>query len=92
MLERVVESYLVKRVKQLCGEIRKLKYIGRKGAPDRLILLPGNHFLIETKRPGKDAKDHQEREHVILRWAGFKVYVADTQEDVDKILEKETSK
>ena len=38
--ESDVEKYLVKRVKALGGEVRKVKWIGRDGAPDRLVMLP----------------------------------------------------
>ncbi len=40
MRESVIEAYLVKRVKEVGGECRKLKWIGRNGAPDRLVMLP----------------------------------------------------
>jgi hypothetical protein len=40
MRERDIEAYLVKRVKALGGEVRKVKWIGRRGAPDRLVMLP----------------------------------------------------
>ena len=40
MREREIEAYLVQRVKELGGEVRKVKWIGRNGAPDRLIMLP----------------------------------------------------
>lgn len=38
--ERDIEDYLVKRVKSRGGEVRKLKWIGRKSAPDRVVMLP----------------------------------------------------
>lgn len=38
--ERDIEKYLVGRVKALGGEVRKVKWIGRNGAPDRLVMLP----------------------------------------------------
>lgn len=40
MLERDIEKYLVKRVKELGGEVRKVEWVGRRGAPDRLVMLP----------------------------------------------------
>jgi hypothetical protein len=40
MLERDVERYLVQRVKALGGEVRKVRWIGRASAPDRLVMLP----------------------------------------------------
>jgi hypothetical protein len=41
MKESAVEAYLVERVKKLGGEVRKVSWQGRKGAPDRLVMLPG---------------------------------------------------
>lgn len=40
MREREIEAYLVKRVKELGGECRKVQWVGRHGAPDRLVMLP----------------------------------------------------
>ena len=41
MRESLIEKYLVERVKALGGEVRKVKWIGHRGAPDRLVMLPG---------------------------------------------------
>lgn len=38
--ERQIEDRLHKRVEEVGGEIRKVQWIGRKGAPDRLVMLP----------------------------------------------------
>lgn len=38
--ENKVEKYLVQRVTELGGEIRKVKWIGRDSAPDRRVMLP----------------------------------------------------
>jgi hypothetical protein len=40
MNERDIERHLVKRVKALGGEVRKVQWVGRRGAPDRLVMLP----------------------------------------------------
>lgn len=40
MRESQIERYLVKRVKELGGEVRKVQWVGRQGAPDRLVMLP----------------------------------------------------
>lgn len=40
MRESTIEKYLVKRVKELGGEVRKVAWVGRQGAPDRLVMLP----------------------------------------------------
>ena len=40
MRESSIEDYLVQRAKALGGEVRKVSWQGRKGAPDRLVMLP----------------------------------------------------
>lgn len=39
--ERDIERYLVKRVKELGGEVRKVQWVGRRNAPDRVIMWHG---------------------------------------------------
>lgn len=53
-LERVLEARLFKKVRTLGGLCVKLGPIV-KGAPDRLVLLPGGRvFLVELKRSPKE--------------------------------------
>jgi len=40
MKEHNIEDHLVKRVRELGGEVRKVKWIGRRNAPDRLVMVP----------------------------------------------------
>ena len=40
MRESQIEKYLVAKVKALGGEVRKVEWVGRRGAPDRLVMLP----------------------------------------------------
>jgi len=96
MKESAIENYLVERVKALGGEVRKVSWIGRKGAPDRLVMLPdwepspGNAYCrtlwIELKAPGEKAKPHQAREHERMRRMGQRVEVIDSFEGVDEAL------
>lgn len=86
MRESDIEKYLHDRVKELGGDYRRLSWIGRKGANDDLVLLPGRHMLVECKRPKKSPTDAQLREHARLRAAGFEVYWVNTTEQIDKIL------
>lgn len=69
MRESDIERYLVAKVKAQGGEVRKVKWIGRDGAPDRLVMLPDRYggfatsgairpaatIWVELKRHGKAA-------------------------------------
>jgi hypothetical protein len=95
--ERDIERHLVKRVKELGGEVRKVQWIGRRGAPDRLVMLPigftwAGHktnvtsVWVELKAPGKKAEPHQVREHERMRAMGQRVVVIDSIEGVEELL------
>lgn len=96
MRESVVEKHLVKRVKELGGEVRKVQWIGRKGAPDRLVMLPKTYadlhrgdvpaIWVELKAPGEKAKPHQVREHERMRAMSQRVEVIDSIEGVEELL------
>jgi hypothetical protein len=85
MRERIIENLLALRVKHLGGEVRKVQWIGRRGAPDRLVLLPGRHFFVELKALGEQPAPHQERELARLRFYGVPVCVIDSLEQVQAI-------
>jgi hypothetical protein len=100
MRERDIEDYLVKRVKAMGGEVRKVQWIGRIGAPDRLVMLPptvaigwgGNECLVPTsiwvelKAPGAKPRPSQVREHERMRAMGQRVEVIDSLEGVEGLL------
>lgn len=92
MREREIEAYLVKQAKENFGEVRKVKWIGRRGAPDRLVMLPeiGLRFpaatiWVELKAPGVAPEGHQLREHTRMRKMGQRVEVIDSLEGVDAL-------
>lgn len=86
MRESFIESHLKLRVKEKGGYCFKLRFIGIIGAPDRLVLLHRKHFLVELKATDKKAAGHQSRMHRLLIWAGFKVYVINSIEGVEELL------
>lgn len=77
LAERDIEARLVKRVQEMGGEVRKVQWVGRVGAPDRLVMLPGGFELpwglhpqtiwVEIKAPGKaanfPANAHERAQH-----------------------------
>ena len=95
--ERDIEAHLVKRVKALGGEVRKVQWIGRRGAPDRLVMTPsapigngGTKFArttwVELKAPGVAPETYQLREHARMRKMGQRVVVIDSIEGVEELL------
>lgn len=100
--ERDVEKHLVRRVKEAGGEVRKLQWVGRRGAPDRVVMFPPRFTLTdcfnlmsalpaitawpEIKAPGEKPEPHQAREHERMRAMGQWVLVLDSFEAVDKFI------
>ena len=59
------------------------------GMPDRIILLPkGKIGFVEVKRKGERPRSIQIKRINDLRDLGFKVFVLDDQQDIDKILKE----
>ncbi len=98
MRESQIEQHLVKRVKELGGEVRKVQWVGRRGAPDRLVMTPMRETMdgrmdrpartiwVELKAPGEKVKPHQKREHERMRAMGQRVVVIDSIEGVEGLL------
>ena len=96
MRESEIESYLVAKVREKGGEVRKVKWIGRNGAPDRLVMMKGihNHTIwVELKAEGLAAlfphtphERQQHREHERMRAMGQRVVVVDSYAGVDAAL------
>lgn len=86
--ESKLETYLVEQVALKGGDVRKVKWIGRRGAPDRLVWIPGWMIvkLAEMKAPGKPLEEHQKREHKRLKRMGVKCVKLDSKEDIDRFL------
>lgn len=95
--EAKIEKHLVDGVKARGGLVRKLRWIGRRGAADRLVVWPQGHHrnweahspdihFVELKAPGKKPEDLQEREIARLRGMGCVVLVLDSIEAVDAYL------
>lgn len=99
MRESIIEKHLVKRVKELGGEVRKVQWVGRRGAPDRVVLVPPSrrpwfnldsskyHLIwVELKATGVKPEAHQLREHERMRKMGQRVVVIDSLEGVEELL------
>lgn len=88
--ERNIERALVKRVKELGGVVRKVVWQGRRGAPDRLVLLPKKRgprlLFVELKAPKGKLSRLQVLEHEILARYGVKVIVANSIDQIEEVI------
>lgn len=93
--EADIERYLVARALAYHAVVRKVAWPGRRGAPDRVVMLPNGRVVwVELKAPGLAAtfpnnahERQQDREHRRMRRVGQSVYVADSYAGVDRVFE-----
>jgi hypothetical protein len=87
--EKIVESYLVRRVKQAGGKCYKFVSPGNNGVPDRIVLLPiGSVYFVETKAPGEKPRPSQLVVHRDMKRLGFSVRVLDSKNAVDEFMKE----
>lgn len=88
MLESTIEKYLVAAVERRGGFTVKLNPAGKKGIPDRLVVLPdGVLIFAELKRPkGGIVAQLQDWWRNRIRHLGHRAVVLSTQEEVDHVL------
>lgn len=86
-MEANIEGQTVSRAEKAGYFVRKVAWLGRKSAPDRVFSRPDRGTVwMEFKDLGKRATLLQSREHDRMRASGMEVYVVDTLEEALKIL------
>ena len=89
MRESDIEDYLTRRVRAMGGRAYKFVSPGRRGVPDRMVLLPGGRIgFVELKATGRKPSALQLAEIDALRRMGFWAAWIDNLAGVDKILEE----
>jgi hypothetical protein len=85
--ERKLEAYLVDQCKKLGFLCRKVQWLGRSGAPDRVVFLPeGKTLWIELKSPAGRVSEIQRLEFGRMEKLGHDVWIAYTREQIDNLL------
>lgn len=84
MRENIVENAFVARIKELGGEVRKVRWVGRRHAPDRVAMFRGVTAWVELKATGEKARPRQAAEHQRMRDMGQVVIVIDSLEGIDE--------
>ena len=89
MREKDIEQKIVSAVKRRGGICPKWVSPGFDGVPDRIAIFPmAKICFIEVKAPGKKPRPLQKARHKQLRHFGFRVYVIDSEEQIDAMLEE----
>jgi hypothetical protein len=84
MLEKQIEAYLVKRIKELGGMCEKFTSPAKRSVPDRIVTMPnGRIIFVELKAPNKKPTELQLRDHEKRRAYGCTVLVLDSKEAID---------
>lgn len=86
MLEKDVEKYLNKKIKDLGGISLKFTSPNKNGVPDRMILINGICKFVELKKPGEKPRPLQVKTHKEFADAGFPVTTIDTIEKVNEFI------
>lgn len=86
MIESSMEDWACEKAVQHGWLVRKMKWVGRRNAPDRFLAKNGRILLLEAKKTGEKARAMQEREHAELRRAGVEVHVCDNPIGMLRIL------
>lgn len=85
-IENDIENYLIKKVELLGGLCMKFVSPGRRGVPDRIILIDGKTFFVELKRPGGVLRKDQLKMKEKFEKQGVSVYVVETKQKADTLL------
>jgi hypothetical protein len=87
VLEKELERKFVKGIEKIGGKCRKFVSPGWKGAPDRIVLMPGEKiYFVELKKPGKKLGPLQKQRIKELQQLGFKALYLDSIESVNNFL------
>lgn len=85
MLEKEVEKYFVKELRQRNCLVWKFTSPGTLGVPDRVVIFPtGDVAFVELKAPGEQLRDIQAFRRKQLTHRNAICWVIDSKEQVDK--------
>ena len=86
--EGKVQAYAKAELEKIGALVRKIRYEGRNGCPDLLVLLPGGVvWFVEVKKDEVAGPDpHQAREHERMRNRGANVFVVGSKSQVDSLI------
>ena len=85
--ENEIEKYLIDKVEERGGFVRKYTSPGRKGVPDRICFLPGGRTIfVECKTPEGKLSALQKRELKRIQDLMIPVFVANHKIGIDHLM------
>lgn len=88
MLEKQIEQKLKEQIESLGGKAFKFISPGNSGVPDRIVLLNGQCYFVELKKPGGKPRPLQKVIHEQFEKLGFHVYVISSLEEVEDFIKR----
>ena len=89
MKESELERRFTDTVKHKGGLALKFVSPGYDGMPDRLVLFEnGRMGFVEVKASGKKPRPLQTARHRMLRMMGYKVFVLDSEDDMERMADE----
>jgi Holliday junction resolvase-like predicted endonuclease len=85
-IEADIEKPAVKYAESRGWKVRKVRWLCRRGAPDRFFVRRGRIIFIEFKALGEPLDVHQQIEIAELRSEGIEVFVIDNLRTAYEIL------
>ena len=84
ILEKQVEAYLCKRIKELGGICEKFTSPSKRSVPDRIVTQPGGIVtFVELKSPQGKPTEKQLRDHALRKKLGARVVILSSYEEID---------
>lgn len=83
--ESVIETYLKDQIKLLGGLAYKFTSTVN-GVPDQILIIDGNTYFVEVKRPGEVLRKNQEYVHEQFLKRGVPVYTVDSIQSINEFI------
>ena len=83
--EYQIKDYVVRKVKELGGVARKIKYENRNGCPDWLVVF-GMIYLVELKSTHGKLRTSQAREIKKMKDVDVEVHVINSKAGIDSFI------
>lgn len=87
MVEKKLERKLKNAVRKKSGVCLKFSCPGTRGAPDRIVIMPGKIYFVELKiRPGVKPSPIQKVFHAGLLSYGFPVWIINDDQSLNSFI------